>query len=200
MKLISIVYEHDNGDKLAIFDDGELYLTLNDHAVHRIPDGLLGWARDELGHDASDDEVAELVEEVMNGEHTELMEQLYDWTLFEFKYSIDDEEKQTGWAAIEHIKRFPELEPRYRLYIERADGEREFDITLERAEEHAAEYPDEVYRDHNTVRVHNELYDFDRLLGIMDDDIREEVHRDIAPCTKQEFIDEYIKRDKDFKP
>ena len=200
MKLISIVYEHDNGDKLATFDDGELYLALNNHAVYRIPDGLWGWAKDELGHDAGDDEVAELVEEVRNGEHDELMEQLYDWTLFEFKHSVEDEETQTGWAAIEYIKRFPLPAPRRRLYIERADGEREFDITLERAEEHAAEHPHEVYRDHNMVRVHNELHDFEYVSEMMDDDIREAVHMDIAPCTNQEFIDEYIKRDQEFKP
>lgn len=29
---------------------------------------------------------------------------------------------------------------------------------------------------------------------LMDDDLREEIHRDIAPCTEQEFFDEYAKR------
>ena len=29
---------------------------------------------------------------------------------------------------------------------------------------------------------------------LMDDDIREEVHRDIAPCSDLEFLEEYMKR------
>lgn len=29
---------------------------------------------------------------------------------------------------------------------------------------------------------------------LMDDDLREEIYRDIAPCTGQEFFDEYAKR------
>lgn len=29
---------------------------------------------------------------------------------------------------------------------------------------------------------------------LMDDDLREEIHRDIAPCTEQEFFDEYARR------
>ena len=44
------------------------------------PTGCWDVTRDELDHNASDDEAAELVEEAMNGEHTELMEQLHDWT------------------------------------------------------------------------------------------------------------------------
>lgn len=31
-------------------------------------------------------------------------------------------------------------------------------------------------------------------IALMDDEIREEVHADLAPCSDQEFIDEYAKR------
>ena len=41
--------------------------------------------------------------------------------------------------------------------------------------------------------------DFDAAVNLMDDDIRESVHRDLAPCTDQEFFDEYCKRDKRFE-
>jgi hypothetical protein len=36
--------------------------------------------------------------------------------------------------------------------------------------------------------------DFDCAVSGMDDEIREAVHGDLAPCTDQEFIDEYCKR------
>lgn len=29
---------------------------------------------------------------------------------------------------------------------------------------------------------------------LMDDELREEVHADLAPCTEQEFFDEYARR------
>lgn len=31
-------------------------------------------------------------------------------------------------------------------------------------------------------------------VALMDDELREEVHGDLAPCTNQEFIEEYAKR------
>lgn len=31
----------------------------------------------------------------------------------------------------------------------------------------------------------------------MDDNLREEIHRDLSPCTDQEFIDEYARRHKE---
>lgn len=33
--------------------------------------------------------------------------------------------------------------------------------------------------------------DFDAAVGMMDDDIREALHGDIAPCTEQEFFSAY---------
>lgn len=34
---------------------------------------------------------------------------------------------------------------------------------------------------------------FDYVVGLMDDDVREAVHNDIAPCSEQEFFDAYCK-------
>lgn len=44
------------------------------------------------------------------------------------------------------------------------------------------------------VEVNGNIVDFDAAVNLMDDDIREELHQELAPCTNQEFIDEYIKR------
>lgn len=35
---------------------------------------------------------------------------------------------------------------------------------------------------------------FPAAVMLMDDEIREEVHADLAPCTDQQFFDEYCKR------
>ena len=44
------------------------------------------------------------------------------------------------------------------------------------------------------VMLNNEAVDFDAAVNLMDDALREEVHADLAPCTEQEFLDEYVKR------
>lgn len=36
--------------------------------------------------------------------------------------------------------------------------------------------------------------DYDLAVSFMDDDLREEIHGDLAPCTDQQFFDEYAKR------
>lgn len=36
--------------------------------------------------------------------------------------------------------------------------------------------------------------DFDVAVSLMDDELREAIHNDLAPCTDQEFFDEYAKR------
>jgi hypothetical protein len=38
---------------------------------------------------------------------------------------------------------------------------------------------------------------FEAAVNLMDDDLREEIHRELAPCTEQEFLDEYVKRHKE---
>jgi len=44
------------------------------------------------------------------------------------------------------------------------------------------------------VRVNGEMVNFDAAVSLMDDAVREAVHADLAPCTEQEFMDEYVKR------
>lgn len=39
---------------------------------------------------------------------------------------------------------------------------------------------------------------WDAIVNLMDDNIREEVHGLLAPCTKREFLREYVKRDTGF--
>lgn len=39
--------------------------------------------------------------------------------------------------------------------------------------------------------------DFDAAVSLMDDNIREELHSEIAPCTDQEFYDAYCERHKE---
>lgn len=36
--------------------------------------------------------------------------------------------------------------------------------------------------------------EFEAYVNLMDDEIREEVHRELAPCTNEEFLNEYQKR------
>lgn len=35
--------------------------------------------------------------------------------------------------------------------------------------------------------------DFDAAVAIMDDELREEIHTQFAPCSEQKFFDEYVK-------
>ena len=44
------------------------------------------------------------------------------------------------------------------------------------------------------VLLNGELVDFEECVMRMDDDLREEIHEDMAPCGEQEFLDEYIRR------
>ena len=46
----------------------------------------------------------------------------------------------------------------------------------------------------NTIKNQYEKeIDFDAAVNIMDDDLREQLHMDLAPCTDQEFFDAYCK-------
>ena len=44
------------------------------------------------------------------------------------------------------------------------------------------------------VTINDHEFDMDAVVSLMDDDLREEIHMDLAPCTNQEFADEYCKR------
>ena len=39
-----------------------------------------------------------------------------------------------------------------------------------------------------------EAGDYEAAVSLMDDEIREEVHADLAPCSEEEFLAEYMKR------
>lgn len=43
----------------------------------------------------------------------------------------------------------------------------------------------------NKVLLNGNLVDFDAAVNMMDDEIREELHNELAPCTDQEFMDAY---------
>ena len=40
---------------------------------------------------------------------------------------------------------------------------------------------------------------WEAIVGYMDDDIRENVHNDLAPCSEESFLNEYVKRDPEFE-
>lgn len=42
------------------------------------------------------------------------------------------------------------------------------------------------------VKIYNDEVEYIILALLMDDEIREKVHNEIAPCTRQELIDRYI--------
>lgn len=44
------------------------------------------------------------------------------------------------------------------------------------------------------VMLNNEVVDFEECVMRMDNDLREEIHEDMAPCGEQEFLDEYVRR------
>ena len=41
------------------------------------------------------------------------------------------------------------------------------------------------------VELNGQMVDFDAAVMLMDDDLREELHSLLAPCTDQEFMDAY---------
>lgn len=54
---------------------------------------------------------------------------------------------------------------------------------------------DEPWRDAPTViNEYGVQIDYEAAVNLMDDELREEIHMDIAPCTEQEFFDEYARR------
>ena len=44
----------------------------------------------------------------------------------------------------------------------------------------------------NKVLLNGNLVDFDAAVNMMDDEIREERHNELAPCTDQGFMDAYV--------
>jgi hypothetical protein len=42
------------------------------------------------------------------------------------------------------------------------------------------------------VTLNGKTIDFDAAVNLMDDEIREDLHNKMAPCTDQEFLDAYV--------
>ncbi len=42
-----------------------------------------------------------------------------------------------------------------------------------------------------SVNGYDREVDFDACVNLMDDELREQAHRELAPCSDQEFIDRY---------
>ena len=49
-----------------------------------------------------------------------------------------------------------------------------------------------------TVNFEGNKYDYEVIESYMDDEIRERLHSELAPCTEQEFFDRYIEEDTEF--
>ena len=45
-----------------------------------------------------------------------------------------------------------------------------------------------------TIKYNGKEYDFESTTILMDREIREALHMEMAPCSEQEFFNEYIKR------
>ena len=49
-----------------------------------------------------------------------------------------------------------------------------------------------------TVNFEGNKYDYEVIESYMNDEIRERLHSELAPCTEQEFFDRYIEEDPNF--
>lgn len=49
-----------------------------------------------------------------------------------------------------------------------------------------------------TVNYEGSNYDYDIIVGYMNDEIREDLHAKLSPCTEQEFFDAYMESDPEF--
>jgi len=45
------------------------------------------------------------------------------------------------------------------------------------------------------IKINGGLYDWDTIVSYMDDDIREQIHGEIAPCTEEAFWARYVELD-----
>lgn len=60
--------------------------------------------------------------------------------------------------------------------------------------EEVEEFVKENYSDGLVYNEYGVEIDYEMAVNMMDDDLREEIHGKLAPCTDQEFFDEYAKR------
>ena len=45
------------------------------------------------------------------------------------------------------------------------------------------------------IEINGVMYDWDTIASYMDDDIREQIHGELAPCTEKVFWERYIELD-----
>lgn len=79
-----------------------------------------------------------------------------------------------GWRAADR----EELKERYDL------TDWEADVMAEELEKQASQYVEDE---------DGHLVYYDAAVELMDDDLREQLHMEMAPCTNQEFYDAYVK-------
>lgn len=79
-------------------------------------------------------------------------------------------------------------------YISEVDGDQVTTIDVQPGVNMGKEY----WEDLSTVveNLEENERDIDDIAYLMDDDIREDVHRDLAPCSDIEFLLEYAKRER----
>lgn len=75
---------------------------------------------------------------------------------------------------------------------DREDFKKEYDLTDWEADVMAEELEKLASRQY-VEDEDGHLVDYDAAVEMMDDDLREELHREMAPCTNQEFYDAYVK-------
>jgi len=50
----------------------------------------------------------------------------------------------------------------------------------------------EMSNEQNVINQYGEVLNFAAAVNLMDDDLREQIHNDMAPCSNQEFFDAYV--------
>jgi hypothetical protein len=74
---------------------------------------------------------------------------------------------------------------------DRDEFKKEYDLTDWEADVMAEEL--EKLADQYVQDENGRYIDFEAAVEMMDDDLREELHREMAPCTNQDFYDAYVK-------
>lgn len=71
------------------------------------------------------------------------------------------------------------------------NSKKEYDLTDWEADTMQEEL--EKLADQYVENSDGHMINYDAAVEMMDDDLREELHREMAPCTNQEFYDAYVK-------
>ena len=74
---------------------------------------------------------------------------------------------------------------------DREEFKKEYDLTDWETDVMAEEL--EKLADQYVEDENGHMIDYDAAVEMMDDDLREQLHQEMAPCTNQEFFDAYVK-------